>query len=94
MKRITALKVLENYRVWLRFQRRIEGKVDFSQKPRTGVYGSWNSYANFRAARIGDGGELMGTAELDFCPDSLWLLVEYNAAKQRARVASETARIA
>ena len=27
------------------------------------------------AARIGDGGELMWDRQLDFCPDSLWLLV-------------------
>ena len=44
MKRITALKVLDNYRVWLRFNDGVEGEVDFSQKPRTGVYASWNNY--------------------------------------------------
>jgi len=75
MKKITALKVLDNYRVWLRFNDGVEGEVDFSQKPRTGVYASWNRYENFRAARIGDCGELMWDSQLDFCPDSLWLQV-------------------
>lgn len=75
MKRITALKILDNYRVWLCFNDGVEGEVDFSQKPRTGVYSSWNSHENFRAARIGDCGELMWDSQLDFCPDSLWLLV-------------------
>ena len=75
MKKITALKVLENYRVWLCFNDGVEGEVDFSQKPRTGVYALWNSYENFRAARVGDCGELMWDSQLDFCPDSLWLLV-------------------
>ena len=75
MKKITELKVLDNYRVWLRFNDGLEGEVNFSQKPRTGVYDSWNSYANFREARIGDSGELMWDSQLDFCPDALWLLV-------------------
>ena len=69
------MKVLDNYRVWLCFNDGVEGEVDYSQKPGTGVYASWNSCENFRAARIGDGGELMWDSQLDFCPDSLWLLV-------------------
>jgi len=44
MKKITALKVLDNYRVWLRFSDGVEGEVDFSSKPRTGVYAGWASY--------------------------------------------------
>ena len=52
MKKITAMKVLENYRVWLRFNDGVEGEVDFSQKPRSGVYAAWASYDNFRKARI------------------------------------------
>jgi hypothetical protein len=75
MKKITALKVLDNYHVWLRFSDGMEGKVDFSSKPRTGVFAFWNSYENFRKARIGDCGELLWNDQLDFCPDSLWLQV-------------------
>ena len=75
MKKITAMKVLENYRVWLRFNDGVEGEVDFSQKPRSGVYAAWASYDNFRKARIGDCGELLWDSQLDFCPDSLWLQV-------------------
>jgi hypothetical protein len=75
MKKITQLKVLENYRVWLRFNDGIEGEVDFSKKPRTGVYAGWMNYDNFRQVRIGDCGELMWNDQVDFCPDSLWLQV-------------------
>ena len=75
MKKITAIKVLEDSRLWLRFDDGVEGEVDFSRKPRTGVYGWWNSYENFRKARIGDCGELLWNDQLDFCPDSLWLQV-------------------
>ncbi len=72
MKKITALKVLDNYRVWLRFSDGVEGEVDFSSKPRTGVFAFWSSYDNFLKARIGDFGELVWNDQLDFCPDSLW----------------------
>ena len=54
MKKLTAIKVLENYRVSLRFNDGVEGEVDFSKKPRTGVFAFWNSCENFRTARIGD----------------------------------------
>ena len=75
MKKITNLKVLNNFRVWLRFDDGVEGEVDFSQKPRTGVFEFWNNYENFRAARVGDAGELVWNGEIDFCPDALWLQV-------------------
>lgn len=73
MKKITAIEVLDNYRVWLHFNDGAEGEVDFSSKPRTGVFSFWNKYENFRQARIGDYGELLWNDQLDFCPDSLRL---------------------
>jgi hypothetical protein len=73
VKKITSLKVLDNYRVHLRFNDGVEGEVDFSSKPRTGVFAFWNDYDNFHKAHIGDGGELIWNDQIDFCPDSLWL---------------------
>lgn len=75
MKKITAIKVLENYRVSLRFNDGAEGEIDFSRKPRTGVFAFWNNYENFRIAHVGDFGELHWNDQIDFCPDSLWLQV-------------------
>lgn len=75
MKKITALKVLDGYRVWLRFDDGAEGEVDFSGKPHTGVYAPWRDYAYFRRACIGDYGELRWDDQLDFGPESLWLQV-------------------
>ena len=75
MKKITGLKVLENYRVWLRFDDGVEGEVDFRHKPRTGVYAPWQDYEFFRRARIGEYGELRWDDQLDFGPDSLWLQI-------------------
>jgi hypothetical protein len=75
MKKITAVKVLDNYRVWLRFDDGVEGEVAFAEKARTGVFACWNNYENFRQARIGDAGELIWNDQIDFCPNALWLRV-------------------
>jgi Protein of unknown function (DUF2442) len=75
MKKITSLKILENYRVWLHFNDGVEGEIDFSSKPRSGVFAFWNEYDNFRKARIDEVGALVWNDQIDFCPDSLWLQV-------------------
>lgn len=72
MKKLIALKVLDNYRVWLRFDDGVEGVVDFANKSRTGVYAPWQDYEFFRRAQVGDCGELAWDDQLDFCPDALW----------------------
>ncbi len=73
MKKIIAFKILDHYCVWLRFDDGIEGEVDFSHKPHTGVYAHWRDYNFFRQAQIGEFGELRWDDQLDFCPDALWL---------------------
>jgi hypothetical protein len=76
MKKITAFKVLEHYRVWLRFDDGVEGEVDFSAHVGKGVFAPWTDYAFFHQAAIGERGRsLEWPGELDFCADSLWLQV-------------------
>ena len=75
MKKIIGLTVLESYRIQLQFDDGVEGIVDFSAKPRAGVYARWQDYEFFRRARIGAFGELVWDEQIDFCPDALWLQV-------------------
>ena len=75
MKKITSLEILVGYRVRLRFNDGVKGEVDFSSKPRTGVFAFWNNYEDFRRACIGELGELLWNDQVDFCADSLWLKV-------------------
>jgi hypothetical protein len=88
MKKITAIKVLESYRVWLRFDDGVEGEVDFSAKPHTGVFAVWRDYDFFRRAHVGECGELCWDDQLDFCPDALWLQVTRQEPEALDREAS------
>lgn len=56
----------------MRFDDGVEGEVDFSQKPRTGVYAPWGDYDYFRRARIDSEGQLSWDDQLDFSAESLW----------------------
>ncbi len=76
MKKITALKILENYRIWLRFDDGVEGNVEFSPYVGRGVFAPWTDYAFFREGRIDESGRTLSwPAELDFCADALWLQI-------------------
>ncbi len=75
MRRIIEVKVLEGYRVWLRFDDGIQGEVDFSGKPHTGVYANWDDYDYFRRAQIDRDGQLLWDDQVDFSAESLWRVI-------------------
>jgi hypothetical protein len=76
MIRIVAAKVLDGYRVWLRFEDGAAGEVDFSAHAGKGVFAPWSDYAFFRRAAIGEKGRVLAwPGELDFCADALWLQI-------------------
>jgi hypothetical protein len=75
MKKITAFKVLDNYRVWLCFDDGAEGEIDLTHLVGQGVFAVWRDYEFFRQAFVADYGALTWPGELDLCPDSLWLQV-------------------
>jgi hypothetical protein len=73
VKKIIACKVLENYRVWLRFDDGVEGEVDLSDMVGKGVFAAWQDAAFFRQARLDERGGITWPGELDLCPDALYL---------------------
>ena len=76
MKRIVGFKVLEHYRMWLRFDDGVEGEVNFSEHVGKGVFVPWTDYGFFRHVNIGEHGRtLTWPGDLDFCADALWLEV-------------------
>jgi len=75
MNRITSFKVLDNYRIWLRFDDGVEGVADLSGLVGKGVFAAWRDYEFFRRAYVADYGSLTWPGELDLCPDALWLQI-------------------
>jgi hypothetical protein len=82
MKKITAFKVLDNYRVWLRFDDGAEGEVDLTHLVGRGVFAAWRDYEFFRRAYVASYGALTWPGELDLCPDALWLKVTGKPAEE------------
>jgi hypothetical protein len=76
MKKTTAIEVLENYRVRLRFENRAEGEVDFSVHVGKDVFAPWTDHGLSRKASVGEHGRMLTwPGGLDLCADALWLEV-------------------
>ncbi|MCC5851131.1 MAG: DUF2442 domain-containing protein [Verrucomicrobia bacterium] len=76
MKHITDIQIPSHLHLRLRFDDGVEGELDFSDEPRTGVFESWNDPAYFKRVEIGERGRsLVWPGEVDLCADSLWLQV-------------------
>jgi len=73
--KITALKPLPDYRLWLRFDDGVEGTVNLSDKVGVGVFSLWNDSAVFDAVRVGEMGDAIWGDQVDLCPDALYLKV-------------------
>ncbi len=73
--KITALKTLPDYRLWLRFDDGVEGIVDLSDKVGVGVFALWSDSAAFDSVRVGEMGDAVWDDQVDLCPDSLYLKV-------------------
>ena len=75
MYRIVEVRVLENYKLELRYSDGVEGIVDVSHLVGKGVFSLWKDYQAFQDVRIGASGELLWTDQVDLCPDSLYLKI-------------------
>jgi hypothetical protein len=75
MRRISAVKVLGEYRLDLTFDDGTSGIVDLSSLVGQGVFSLWRDYQAFERVRIGTSGELVWDDQVDLCPDALYLKV-------------------
>ncbi len=75
MKRISALKPLPDFRLWIRYQDGVEGTVDLSDYVGRGVFGLWNEPGAFAAVRIGDLGQPVWSEVVELCPDTMYLKI-------------------
>lgn len=73
MFRPVAVRVLPDFKLWLRYSDGAEGEVDLSDLAGRGVFKLWNDYKAFERAHIGDHGEITWNDEIDLCPDALYM---------------------
>ena len=71
--KITEVRPLENYKLFLRFDDDVSGVVDLSDVAGRGVFEAWNRNGIFEKVRVTKPGALEWPGELDLCPDALYL---------------------
>jgi len=76
MRKITAVKVLQGYRLEIAFDDGVTGTVDLSHLAGKGVFALWSDRHAFESVRIGSSGELVWGDQIDLCPDALYLKVK------------------
>jgi hypothetical protein len=71
---VTAVRVLEPYKVWVRFEDGLEGEVDLSDLPGNGVFKRWaDNPSEFFEARIDPKwGCVVWPGDLDLAPDAMY----------------------
>jgi len=91
MHRIINVRVLQDYKVELKYDDGQQGIADLSYLAGKGVFALWNDYDAFRDVKIGSSGELVWNNQIDLCPDSLYLKITnkkpedlFPALKQKA----------
>ena len=75
MPKLTDLKALDHYRLWMRYDDGVEGVVDLSEFAGKGVFVGWNDYREFEKASIGAGGEITWGDDIDMCSDAMYLRI-------------------
>lgn len=73
MPKPVEVKPRSNYRLWLRYDDGEQGEVDLSDLAGRGVFAAWGDAAFFESVRLGAHGEIEWGADIDLCPDALYL---------------------
>lgn len=71
--RIIEAKVIDGYRIWMRFADGVEGLVDLSWLVGKGVFSAWEDPAFFRLMRVDpEANTVVWPGRLDLAPDALY----------------------
>jgi hypothetical protein len=82
MPRPVEVKALSNHRIWLRYDDGIEGEVDLSDLAGHGVFAVWSDPALFDSVHLGSHGAIEWSADLDLCPDAMYLRLTGKSVEQ------------
>ena len=73
MARPLEVRALPNFRIWLRYDDGTAGEIDLSDLAGLGVFKVWEDIAFFNSVRLGSHGAIEWGADLDICPDAMYL---------------------
>jgi hypothetical protein len=73
LPRPIEVKPRSGYRIWLRYDDGVEGEVDLSDLAGRGVFTRWTDADVFRSVRVGSHGAIEWGADIDLCPDALYM---------------------
>ncbi len=71
--KLTAVKPLQNYRLWVKYSDGVEGEVDLSKFVGQPAFQAWDDYREFEKVHIGVGGELVWNEKIDMCADAVYM---------------------
>ena len=69
------VRLLDRYRLWVKYQDGTEGVADLSDLVGKGVFALWNDYEEFKKVHIGESGEIAWSERIDVCPDAIYLKI-------------------
>ncbi len=73
MRKITGVRTLEGFRIWIKFSDNVEGVVDLSDVAGKGIFSVWKDRAVFEAVFIDSVSHTVAwPGGIDLCPDSLY----------------------
>lgn len=73
MHKITDVKPLEGFRIWIKFSDNVEGIIDLSDIAGKGVFSIWKDLSLFQAVFIDPVNHTVAwPGGIDLCPDSLY----------------------
>ncbi|WP_419939810.1 DUF2442 domain-containing protein [Candidatus Palauibacter sp.] len=70
---VAEVKAREGYRIWIRFADGCAGEIDLSDLAGKGVFRAWDDQDLFDKAHLAPHGAVAWSAEIELCPDSLYL---------------------
>jgi len=73
LPRLTEVRPLEPYRIWLQYDNGVEGVVELGHLAGRGIFGVWSDASVFMSVRLDGGGGVRWNDDIDLCGDSLYM---------------------
>jgi len=73
MLKLSEVRALPRYKLWVRYEDGVEGEVDLSHYVGKGIFSAWKDPSFFESAHIAPHGSIAWNEDIELCPDSIYL---------------------